>query len=198
MYIFILFLVVLGPHCCTRAFSSCGECGLLFNRRVHIGASHCGGFSCCRAWTPGRMGFSGCSSRALEHSLNSCGAWALLPQGLWDLPRSGIEAPSSISSDRLLASGPPGKSQFGLIFALCLCVHCCQSLGPEATCAIVSCGFMSFKWHHIVGVILHMAVFIGCVSEIYSRWVSNWFCYIAMAVNLFILLPSPEFLIIQM
>ena len=27
---FNLFLVVLGLHCCTRAFSSCGERGLLF------------------------------------------------------------------------------------------------------------------------------------------------------------------------
>ena len=26
----ILFLAVLGLHCCTRAFSSCGERGLLF------------------------------------------------------------------------------------------------------------------------------------------------------------------------
>ena len=31
-YLFILFyfLAVLGLHCCTRAFSSCGERGLLF------------------------------------------------------------------------------------------------------------------------------------------------------------------------
>ena len=27
---FILFLAALGLHCCTRAFSSCGEWGLLF------------------------------------------------------------------------------------------------------------------------------------------------------------------------
>ena len=105
-------------------------------------------------------------------------------------------------SGGLLATGPPGKSQFCLIFVLCLCVglcvYCCKSLGPEVTCAVVSCGFMSFKWHHIVGVICHMAVFIGCVSEIYSHWVSNWSCYIAMAVNLSILLPSPKFLVIQM
>ena len=35
MYVFIylfiyLFLAVLGLHCCARAFSSCGELGLLF------------------------------------------------------------------------------------------------------------------------------------------------------------------------
>ena len=29
-FFFNLFLAVLGPRCCTRAFSSCGERGLLF------------------------------------------------------------------------------------------------------------------------------------------------------------------------
>ena len=29
-YLFILFLAVLGLHCCAQAFSSCGEWGLLF------------------------------------------------------------------------------------------------------------------------------------------------------------------------
>ena len=30
IYLFILFLAMLGLHCCVRAFSSCGEQGLLF------------------------------------------------------------------------------------------------------------------------------------------------------------------------
>ena len=30
IYLFILFLAVLGVWCCARAFSSCGEPGLLF------------------------------------------------------------------------------------------------------------------------------------------------------------------------
>ena len=30
IYLFILFLAALGLCCCTRAFSSCGEQGLLF------------------------------------------------------------------------------------------------------------------------------------------------------------------------
>ena len=29
-FIYLLFLAVLGLHCCTRAFSSCGQQGLLF------------------------------------------------------------------------------------------------------------------------------------------------------------------------
>ena len=49
IYLFILFLAALGLHCCAQAFSSCGEWRLLFGAR----ASHCGGFSCCGAWTLG-------------------------------------------------------------------------------------------------------------------------------------------------
>ena len=30
IFIYLLFLAVLGLRCCTRAFSSCGERGLLF------------------------------------------------------------------------------------------------------------------------------------------------------------------------
>ena len=30
IYFIYLYLAVLGVHCCTRAFSSCGERGLLF------------------------------------------------------------------------------------------------------------------------------------------------------------------------
>ena len=51
----------------------------------HCGAraSHCGGFSCCRAWALGAWasvivarGLSSCGSRVLEHRLSSCGARA--------------------------------------------------------------------------------------------------------------------------
>ena len=68
-YLFIyLFFVVLGLRCCTRAFSSCGEQGLLFVV-----------FSCCGAQALGvrasvvvAHGLSSCGSRALEHRLSSC------------------------------------------------------------------------------------------------------------------------------
>ena len=51
LFLFIYLLAVLGLHCCTRAFSSCGERGAM----LHCGAwaSHCGGFSCCGARTLG-------------------------------------------------------------------------------------------------------------------------------------------------
>ena len=78
--LFILFLAALGLHCCTQAFSSCGERSTLC---CGAGASHCGGFSCCGARALGTRasvfvvrGLSSCGSRALEHRLSSCGAWA--------------------------------------------------------------------------------------------------------------------------
>ena len=49
LFILILFLVVVSFHCCTNAFSSCGESYSSFGVQV----SHCGGFSCCGAWALG-------------------------------------------------------------------------------------------------------------------------------------------------
>ena len=62
IYFIYLFLAALGLRCCARAFSSCGERGLLFCSGAR--ASHCGGFSCCGAQGLGTTGFS------------SCGTWA--------------------------------------------------------------------------------------------------------------------------
>ena len=66
-------MAVLGLRCCSWAFSSCSEHGLLSSRGAW--ASYCGGFSCCGAWALAWTGFSSCSFWALEHRLNSCGAW---------------------------------------------------------------------------------------------------------------------------
>ena len=61
-----LFLAALGLRCCVQAFSSCGEreatlhCG--------VGASHCGGFSCCRA-----RALSTHASVVAARGLSSCG-----------------------------------------------------------------------------------------------------------------------------
>ena len=66
----------------------CG-CGVL--------ASSCGGFSCCGAWTVGHVGF------------RSCGPRAQLLQGMWDLPRPGIEPASPALQGRLPTTGLLGK-----------------------------------------------------------------------------------------
>ena len=74
-------MAVLGLCCCTPAFSSCGKCGATL--RCGAWASHCGGFSCCRARALGAWasvvlahGLSSCGARALEHRLSTCGARA--------------------------------------------------------------------------------------------------------------------------
>ena len=81
---YVLFLAVLGLCCCVRAFSSWGEQGLL--SRSIVQASHCGGFSYCRAPAFSTQasgvaahGLSSCNSWALEHRLSSCGTQALAP-----------------------------------------------------------------------------------------------------------------------
>ena len=54
-------------------FSRCSERGAALLYRVR--ASRRSGFSCSRSQAPERLGLSSCSSWALEHRLNSCGAW---------------------------------------------------------------------------------------------------------------------------
>ena len=80
-------------------------------------ASHCGGFSCCKAWALGvwasvvvARGLSRCGSWALEHWLSSCGAQASLLRGMWDLPGPGLEPMSPALAGGFLTAAPPGKS----------------------------------------------------------------------------------------
>ena len=74
-------LAALVLRCCTRAFSSCGERGLLFVA-VHglliAVASLCRGAQALgmRAAVVVACGLSSCGSRALERRLSSCGARA--------------------------------------------------------------------------------------------------------------------------
>ena len=103
-----------GSLLLARGFSlvaaSGGCCSL---RRVgatlHCGAraSHCSGFSCCRARALGARasvvavrGLSSCGSRALERRLSSCGAQ--------------IEPVSPALAGRFSTTVPPGKSPTGL------------------------------------------------------------------------------------
>ena len=109
--LFILFLAALGLHCRTQSFSSCGAW-----------ASHCGGFSCCGAWALGTWasvvvahGLSSCGSRALECRLSSCGAWAQLLCGKWDLPRPGLEPMSPALTGGFLTTEPPAKPWFSFV-----------------------------------------------------------------------------------
>ena len=84
--------------------------------RCSAWASHCGGFSCCRAWALGTQasvvvahGLSSCGSQALEHRLSSCGAQAQLLRGMWDPPRPELEPVSPALARGFPATTPPGK-----------------------------------------------------------------------------------------
>ena len=119
----------MGLRCCTRTFSSCNGVGGYSSLRC--AGFHCGGFSCCGAQTLGtwasavaargpsscgtqalgHVGFSSCGSRALEHRISSCGTWALLLRGMWDLPRPRIEPVSPALASGFLTTAPPGKYQ---------------------------------------------------------------------------------------
>ena len=96
LFIYLLILAALGPHCCLRAFSRCGKQGPLSSCGSR--PSHCGGFSCYVAWS-------------LEHRLGSCGSRAWLPSGMWDLPRAGTQPVSPTLAGRFLITGPLGKSK---------------------------------------------------------------------------------------
>ena len=54
-------------------------------------------------------GVSSCGSQALERRLSSCGAWAQLLRGMWDLPRPGFEPVSPALAGEFLTTVPPGK-----------------------------------------------------------------------------------------
>ena len=103
-----LFLAALGLCCCTtRAFSSCGEQGLLF---VAV-----------------RGLLIVVASPNAEHGLqtrrlSSCGSRAQLLRGMWDLPRPGLEPVSPALAGGFITTAPPGKPKVALLTGYCLTV----------------------------------------------------------------------------
>ena len=69
-YLLIFIFDCAGPLLLCGLFSSCGKWGYSV---AAAQTSHRSGFSCCGAWALGHVGFSSCSSQALEDRLNSCG-----------------------------------------------------------------------------------------------------------------------------
>ena len=113
---FILHLFIFGSAgsllpC--RLFS-CGEQGLLSS--CDAWACHCSGFPVAEHGLKGLHAsavavgeLSSCSSWALEHRLNGCGARAQLLLGGWNLLGSGIKYVSPALAGGFLTTGPPGK-----------------------------------------------------------------------------------------
>ena len=67
-------------------------------------------------------GLSSCSSQALECRLSSCGPWAYLLRGMWDLPGPGLKPVSPALAGGFLTAAPPGKSP---MYHSCCCPHAC-------------------------------------------------------------------------
>ena len=115
LFVFI-YLVALGLCCSTWAFSSCIERGLLF-LAVHglliAVVSLVAELGLLGLWASAvaARGLSSCGERALERSLSSCGALALLLRGMWDLPGPGLEPMSPALAGGFLTTAPPGKSR---------------------------------------------------------------------------------------
>ena len=109
--------------------SSLLHAGFLWLRRaratLHCGAwaSHCGGFSCCRAQALGMW-----ASVVVARRLSSCGARAQLLCGTWVLPGPGLKPVSPALAGGFLTTAPPGKPQLTrfssllsfMIVSLCL------------------------------------------------------------------------------
>ena len=60
------------------------------------------------------MGSVVLGSWAVERRLSSCGAWAWLVCGMWDLPGLGMELVSPALAGRLFTTEPPGKPSISL------------------------------------------------------------------------------------
>ena len=89
------FLAALVLHCCAWTYSSyelwlISSCG--------VWASHCSGFSCCRAQALGEW-----SSGVVAHGLSYS------RRDMWDLPGPGIELVSTALTGGFLSTGPPEK-----------------------------------------------------------------------------------------
>ena len=110
---------MLGLCCCTWAFSSCGERGLLFIAVcglliavASLVVEH--GLKGARASAVVACGLSSRGSRAPECRLSSCGARAQLLCSMWDPPGPGIEPMFPALAGGFLTTVPPGKSPVGL------------------------------------------------------------------------------------
>ena len=119
IYLFINLLIYFWLHWVFVA--PCGLSLVAVSGGYSSWASHCGGFSCCRAQALGvqasvvvARGLSSCGSRALEHRLSSCGSRAQPLRGMWDLPRPGLKPVSPALAGGFLTTVPPGKPRIYL------------------------------------------------------------------------------------
>ena len=112
---------------------------------LQLQASHCGGFSCCGAWSLGAW-----ASVVAAHGLSSCGPRSQLLRGMWDLPRAGLEPVSPTLAGGFLTIGPSGKSLFVYLILSCMSclyileINLCPLIRFQIFSPILSCIFILF------------------------------------------------------
>ena len=95
-------MAVLGLRFCAKAFSSCGKQGPLFIvMRGPLFIAVRGPLTIVAPPVAGH--------RLQTRRLSSCGSWAQLLRGMWDLPRPGLEPVSPALAGRLSTTALPGK-----------------------------------------------------------------------------------------
>ena len=135
---------MLGLCCCSRAFSSCSEQGRLSSCSVQ--ASHCSGFSCCRAWALECNGLQ--QLQYMGSLVVACGLHCLEACGIL-VPGPGICTMSPALAGGFLTAEPPGKSLHVVLMTFLLCyfpqIHTecmgptgCESSGRGAEAAVIS------------------------------------------------------------
>ena len=99
-------MAALGLHCWARAFSSCGEWGLLF-------VAVCGLLIAVASLCCGAQALGARASVVVTHGLSCSTA-----TNMWDLPRPGLEPVSPALAGGVLTTAPTGKSHslFLLLF----------------------------------------------------------------------------------
>ena len=86
-----------------RALSSYGEWGLLF-------VAVCGLLTAVLSLVSEHRFKGVWASAGVVCGHRSCGAWAYLPPGMWDLPGPGIQPVSPALAGKFSATGPPRKT----------------------------------------------------------------------------------------
>ena len=106
-------MAILGLCCCaclSVVGESRGHSVVVVGRLLTAGASLVVEHGLWGMWAlvVAARGLCSCRSKALEHRLNSCAAWAQLLCIMWDLPRSGIEPMSPALAGGFFTTEPPG------------------------------------------------------------------------------------------
>ena len=117
LFIFLIFYFILFIYYLWLYWVLAAVCGpsLVAASEGHS-SLWCAGFSLqwlllLRSTGSRQVGLSSCGSQAVERRLSSCGAWAKLLRGMWDLPGPVFEPMSPALAGGFLTTAPPGKSR---------------------------------------------------------------------------------------